>query len=55
MPESLPNVFPDPADNMFYAAAEAAGDAEIVTTNPKHFPQTDKVQVLSPDEALAGL
>jgi len=54
MPASLPDVSPDPADNMFYAAAEAAG-AEIVTSNPKHFPQTSSVQVLSPETALAQL
>lgn len=54
-PASLPNVSPDPADDMFYGAAETASDVDIVTTNPKHFPQTDKVRVISPEEALARL
>ena len=54
-PTSLPNVSPDPADNIFYAAAEAASGAEIVTSNPKHFPRTDTVRVLSPEEAVAQL
>jgi predicted nucleic acid-binding protein len=54
-PMSFPDVSPDPADNIFYAAAEAANGAQIVTNNLKHFPQTDTVQVLSPEQALAQL
>jgi predicted nucleic acid-binding protein len=54
IPASVPAVSPDPADNIFYAAAEAAG-AEIVTSNLKHFPQTSSVRVLSPEAALAQL
>lgn len=49
------HVSPDPADNVFYAAAETGGRTQIVTSNLKHFPQTDKVQVLNPEQALAQL
>jgi predicted nucleic acid-binding protein len=54
-PASTPSVSPHPADNVFYAAAEAAGGAVIVTSNPRHFPQTDTVRVLSPQAAVAEL
>ena len=49
------DVSSDPADNVFYAAAETAGRTQIVTSDLKHFPQTDKVQVLNPEQALAQL
>jgi predicted nucleic acid-binding protein len=54
-PAATPNVSPDPADNPFYAAAEAAGGAAIVTSNPRHFPETETARVLSPEAAIAEL
>lgn len=43
---------PDPADNIFFAAARASV-AAIVTSNRKHFPDGRGVRILSPEQAIA--
>lgn len=45
-------ISPDPADDIFFAAAFAGRATAIITSNPKHFPPVKGIRILSPDEAL---
>jgi predicted nucleic acid-binding protein len=45
-------ISPDPADDIFFAAAIAGKAKAIITSNPKHFPPVNGIRILSPNDAL---
>jgi predicted nucleic acid-binding protein len=45
-------ISPDPADDIFFAAAIAGKAQAIITSNPKHFPPVNGIRILSPNDAL---